>query len=165
MFVGTLAGGLLAEPLAAEAQQPTKIARIGYLALNPAANPQLHGAFRQGLRDLGYVRRLTAGRVGGFVPKLCLTRAHSGSLQRTPTHVAVGSFSFGARQRQRVRVTKTGSVRKVVSCSQLSTNPFAFVHLEGMLDRDKALFGRECMVVRWVSRLARSRPNEPRWCS
>jgi hypothetical protein len=35
VFVGTLAGGLLAEPLAAEAQQPTKIARIGYLALNP----------------------------------------------------------------------------------------------------------------------------------
>ena len=89
------------------------------------------------------------------MPKLCLTRAHSGSLQRTPTHVAVGSFSFAARQRQRVRVTKTGSVRKVLSCSQLSTNPFAFegekiavvVHLEAMLDRDEALFGRECMVV------------------
>jgi hypothetical protein len=100
VFVGTLAAGLLAEPLAAEAQQPTKIARIGYLALNPAANPQLHGAFRQGLRDLGYVRRLTAARVGGFVPKLCLTRAHSGSLQRTPTHVAVGSFHLPLRERR-----------------------------------------------------------------
>ena len=44
-----------AAPFAAEAQQAAKIARIGYLALNPAANPHLHEAFRQGLRDLGYV--------------------------------------------------------------------------------------------------------------
>ena len=54
-FIGTLAGGLLAAPLAAEAQQAAKVARIGYLALNLAASPHLHEAFRQGLRDLGYV--------------------------------------------------------------------------------------------------------------
>ena len=48
-------GSLLAVPLAAEAQQAAKLPRIGYLALNPAANPHLHEAFRQGLRDLGYV--------------------------------------------------------------------------------------------------------------
>jgi hypothetical protein len=50
----SLAGGL-AVPLAAEAQQAAKIARIGYLLSNPAVNPHLHEAFRQGLRDLGYV--------------------------------------------------------------------------------------------------------------
>jgi putative ABC transport system substrate-binding protein len=44
-----------AAPLAAEAQQAAKIARIGYLAGDLAAGPHLHGAFRQGLRDLGYV--------------------------------------------------------------------------------------------------------------
>jgi len=54
-FLGTLTGGLLAAPLAAEAQQAGKVPRIGYLAVNPAANPHLHEAFRQGLRDLGYV--------------------------------------------------------------------------------------------------------------
>jgi putative ABC transport system substrate-binding protein len=54
-FIGTLAGGLLAAPLAAEAQQAAKIVRIGYLALNLAAAPHLTEAFRQGLRDLGYV--------------------------------------------------------------------------------------------------------------
>jgi ABC-type uncharacterized transport system substrate-binding protein len=54
-FVGTLAIGLLAAPLAAEAQQPAKVPRIGYLAPSLAANPQNHEAFRQGLRDLGYV--------------------------------------------------------------------------------------------------------------
>jgi len=54
-FVGTLAGGLLASRLAAEAQKPAKVARIGWLADNPAATPHLVEAFRQGLRDLGYV--------------------------------------------------------------------------------------------------------------
>jgi ABC-type uncharacterized transport system substrate-binding protein len=46
---------VLAAPLAAGAQQMAKVARIGYLGTNRAANPQLHEAFRQGLRDLGYV--------------------------------------------------------------------------------------------------------------
>jgi putative ABC transport system substrate-binding protein len=46
---------LLAAPLAAEAQQAAKIARIGYLSPNLATSPHLREAFRQGLRDLGYV--------------------------------------------------------------------------------------------------------------
>ena len=41
-------------PLAAEAQQAAKIARIGYLASNLSNRGPLE-AFRQGLRDLGYV--------------------------------------------------------------------------------------------------------------
>ena len=49
------AGALLAAPLAAEAQQTAKIARIGYLSPNLAAGPHLRDAFLQGLRDLGYV--------------------------------------------------------------------------------------------------------------
>src|ERR1700693_3307098 len=55
VFVGSLTGGLLAAPLAAEAQRGGKVARIGYLSTNLAGNPRLHEAFRQGLRDLGYV--------------------------------------------------------------------------------------------------------------
>jgi putative ABC transport system substrate-binding protein len=55
-FIGALAGGLLAAPLAAEAQQPGgKKSRIGVLMnlYSPdAAPPQ---ALQQGLRDLGYV--------------------------------------------------------------------------------------------------------------
>ena len=55
-FLGTLASGLLAAPLAAEAQQTAgKVVRIGYLAANLAASPHLREAFLQGLRDLGYV--------------------------------------------------------------------------------------------------------------
>ena len=62
-FLGTLAGGLLAAPLAAEAQQAGKVYRVGLLFItsrvsemagpepvNPGAR-----AFVQGLRALGYV--------------------------------------------------------------------------------------------------------------
>ena len=54
-FIATLAVGLLAAPLAVEAQPAAKVARIGYLATNLAAGPDPREAFRQGLRDLGYV--------------------------------------------------------------------------------------------------------------
>jgi putative ABC transport system substrate-binding protein len=54
-FMALVSGGLLAAPLAARAQQPAKVARIGYLATNLAGNPHGREAFRQGLRDLGYV--------------------------------------------------------------------------------------------------------------
>ncbi len=54
-FMAMLTGGLLAAPLAADAQQAAKVARIGYLAPNLAASPHLPEAFRHGLRDLGYV--------------------------------------------------------------------------------------------------------------
>jgi putative tryptophan/tyrosine transport system substrate-binding protein len=53
-FLAMLPGALLAAPLAAEAQE-AKVARIGLLAGNLASNPHLPEAFRQGLRDLGYV--------------------------------------------------------------------------------------------------------------
>jgi putative ABC transport system substrate-binding protein len=53
-FVTGLAAALTA-PLGAEAQQANKVPRIGFLALNQTPNPHLHEAFRQGLRDLGYV--------------------------------------------------------------------------------------------------------------
>jgi len=48
-------GAVLAAPLAAKAQQAGKVARIGYLAPNLAANRHANEAFRQGLRDLGYI--------------------------------------------------------------------------------------------------------------
>src|SRR5512135_3417874 len=52
-FMGTLAGGLLAARLAAEAQQAVKVYRIGFLR---AGEPPKFWAdeFREGLRELGY---------------------------------------------------------------------------------------------------------------
>src|SRR5262249_18413895 len=54
-FVCGLTLGALAAPLAVEAQQAAKVARIGFLALNMAGAPHLREAFRHGLRDLGSV--------------------------------------------------------------------------------------------------------------
>jgi putative ABC transport system substrate-binding protein len=47
--------GLLVAPFAAEAQQAAKVARIGWIGLDPAAGSNLRTAFFEGLRDLGYV--------------------------------------------------------------------------------------------------------------
>src|SRR5436190_10901658 len=44
-----------AAPLAAEAQQAAKVARIGHLSPDLGASLHLRNAFLQGLRDLGYV--------------------------------------------------------------------------------------------------------------
>ena len=57
-FLGTLAGSLLAAPLAAEAQPTGKVYRIGILGNVPLTDPEganLWGAFVQGLRELAYV--------------------------------------------------------------------------------------------------------------
>jgi putative ABC transport system substrate-binding protein len=54
-FLLTSLAGALAAPLAGEAQQADKIARIGYLSLDLATSANLREAFLQGLRDLGYV--------------------------------------------------------------------------------------------------------------
>ena len=55
-FLGTLAGGLLAAPLVAQAQPARKVARIGILANVRRGDAEgLWEAFLQGLRDLGYV--------------------------------------------------------------------------------------------------------------
>ncbi len=52
MFIGTLAGGLLASPFTTFAQQPAKFHRIGILGNENS--PPWEG-LRRGLRDLGYV--------------------------------------------------------------------------------------------------------------
>jgi putative ABC transport system substrate-binding protein len=54
-FSITLLLGGLFSPVAVKAQQGAKVPRIGYLAVDRAAGPHLIEAFRQGLRDLGYV--------------------------------------------------------------------------------------------------------------
>jgi hypothetical protein len=51
-----LGGAVAAWPLAARAQQPGKVARIGYLDIGPAsARADRVEAFRAGLRELGHV--------------------------------------------------------------------------------------------------------------
>jgi putative ABC transport system substrate-binding protein len=67
-----------AAPLAAEAQQAAKVARIGFLSVGLAANPQRRDAFLQGLRDLGYVE----GR------NVAIEYRDAGELERVPALAA-----------------------------------------------------------------------------
>jgi putative ABC transport system substrate-binding protein len=71
-FITFVGAGILALPLAADAQQAGKVPRIGFLFYgSPGPSPELD-AFRQGLRELGYIEgqniaieyRFASGRVG-----------------------------------------------------------------------------------------------------
>ena len=57
-FLSAMSGGLLAAPLAAGAQTAGKVPRVGYLSpgsSSDTARLRRFEAFRQGLRELGYV--------------------------------------------------------------------------------------------------------------
>ena len=54
-FLFAAAGGLLAAPLAVAGQPTGKIYRIGFLSPSASADPSILDAFREGLRELGYV--------------------------------------------------------------------------------------------------------------
>jgi putative ABC transport system substrate-binding protein len=104
-FLVTLALGLLVAPLAAKAQPPGKVYRIGYIA--PGTGPSvLTETFRQGLRDLGYVEgqnlvieyrwaargdRLPQlmGELVGLKPDLIVTVSHRVSLAAMQATTAV----------------------------------------------------------------------------
>jgi putative tryptophan/tyrosine transport system substrate-binding protein len=54
-FITLLGGAAATWPLAARAQQPERVPRIGYLSPTSAVARGRNEAFRQGLRELGYV--------------------------------------------------------------------------------------------------------------
>ncbi len=54
-LISTLVLGLLATPLTAEAQQAGKVYRVGVLRFRGSPDHPNVQAFRQGLRDLGWV--------------------------------------------------------------------------------------------------------------
>jgi putative ABC transport system substrate-binding protein len=54
-FMAGIVGSVLSAPRAARAQQAAKVYRIGFLWDSPAVFPDALEAFRQGLRELGYV--------------------------------------------------------------------------------------------------------------
>jgi putative tryptophan/tyrosine transport system substrate-binding protein len=63
-FLGVIAGGLLAAPLAAEAQ-PVRLSSVGYLSPVSAGAPG-YVMFRRSLRELGYVEGQNIAFHGGF---------------------------------------------------------------------------------------------------
>jgi len=96
-FIGSVAGGLSAAPLAAGAQQGAKVPRIGFLRAGPPPKSWVEG-FQQGLRDLGYVEgqnivteyRFTDGSTGQL-PDL------AGELLRLKVDVILASGTAAAQ--------------------------------------------------------------------
>ena len=79
-FIGAFAGGLAVAPFAARAQQAGKVPRIGYFLQNSAeASPHVHAAFRQGLRERGWVEGRNI---------LIETRSAEGKVDQLPALVA-----------------------------------------------------------------------------
>src|SRR5215510_7327155 len=57
-FIGLVSAAVVTWPFAVHAQQPAKVARIGYLTTSSFESPATRAtlnAFRQGLREHGYV--------------------------------------------------------------------------------------------------------------
>ncbi len=99
--------GLLAAPMATDAQQPAKVPRIGFLeAGSPSVNRHFANAFRQGLHDLGYVEgqniiieeRWAEGKTERFPDLL-------GELIRLKVDVIVQASSPGALAAKRATAT------------------------------------------------------------
>src|SRR5262252_239112 len=105
-FMAFVAGSLLAAPLAAEAQQAGKVARIGYLlGATREQTSDLVKAFEDGLRDLGYV----PGR-----NVVMESRFADGKLERLP-HLAQDLVGL------KVDVIVTGSNPHVIAAKQATT--------------------------------------------
>ena len=58
-FITLLSGAAAAWPLAARAQQPAKVPRVGILSPAASETAATLTAFREGIRDLGYVEGQT----------------------------------------------------------------------------------------------------------
>jgi len=103
-FLGALASGLLAAPLAAEAQPAGKIPRIGYVS--GTGDPKTPGpqveAFRRGLRDLSYVEGKTILVEYRFAEgKLDLAPALVAELVQLNVDVLVATFSVAIHAAKR----------------------------------------------------------------
>jgi putative ABC transport system substrate-binding protein len=93
-FIGTLTGGLLVAPLAAEAQPAGKVYRIGFLANVP--QPVYEGV-REGMRDLGWVEGrnfVMEPRYARFDPSAMRTLA--AELVALPVDVIVAATNVAA---------------------------------------------------------------------
>ena len=154
-FIGTLTGGLLAAPLAAEAQEMGKVPRVGFLSGVSRSDLQRHvDAFRQGLRELGYVEgqsvaieyRWAEGKYERF-PEL------AAELVRLKVHVIVGSGgpATGAAK----QATKTIPIVMVAVNDPLSSGFVASLarpgeNVTGLSQLSPELVGKQLQLLREV---------------
>jgi ABC-type uncharacterized transport system substrate-binding protein len=107
VFCFALSALLIAFCVSAEAQQPTKIPRIGFLSATPAsAVADRIKAFRAGLRDLGYIERQNIIIEWRFAEgKPDLLRALAAELVRLKVDVIVTAGSASTRPAKEATVT------------------------------------------------------------
>jgi putative ABC transport system substrate-binding protein len=136
-FLCGLTLGTLAAPLAAEAQQAAKNARIGYLANHPAGDlgPHLRAAFLQGLRDLGYVEG------GNLVIEY---RFAEGQLERFPALAAeLVALKVDV-------IVTAGSTPSALAAKQATrTVPIVFIAAGDPVTRGRAAMSRGCPASSW----------------
>jgi putative tryptophan/tyrosine transport system substrate-binding protein len=120
-FLGTVASGLLAAPLAAEAQQPRKVYKIGFLSANLSQAPRRQmKSFLIGLRDLGYVE----GR--DFVMEYRWAEGHNDRLPELAADLV----------RVRVDVIVTGGTPPTMAAKQATqTIPIVFAVLGAAVEK------------------------------
>jgi putative ABC transport system substrate-binding protein len=108
-------------PLVVDAQAPTKVARIGWMSRgNPTANDLNMDAFRQGMRELGYVEGQTFGMEPRYADgKSELMPEHVAELERAGVDVIIaGPFEALQAAKQstsRVPIIMTPSVDPVAT--------------------------------------------------
>ncbi len=104
-FLGTLTGGLLAAPLAASAQQPSKVARVGFFYFGSRQSSLAAGryaAFLEGMRELGYVEGknlIVEARFGESKPERLPGLAADLVRLKVDVIVATGSPTYRVLQR------------------------------------------------------------------
>ncbi len=106
VFLGVVAGGLLAAPFVVEAQQAGKVARIGYLSSGTStASAGVTKAFTGGLRDHGWIEGTNIAveyRWGDMGKTL---DAHAAELARLPLDVIVAVNTPAALAMKRTGTT------------------------------------------------------------
>jgi len=107
VFFATLSIGLLVAPLVSDAQQPSRVRRIGYLESGSAAPGTPHvEAFRKGLRDLGWVDgQNIAIEVRYAAGKFDRLPALAGELVRLKVDLIFASTTPGALAAKRATTT------------------------------------------------------------
>jgi putative ABC transport system substrate-binding protein len=113
-FIGTLAGGLLAAPLATKAQQGERVRRIGIISAGSVRIP-LNDVFQEALRDLGWIedRNITID--------FRLARIDQGATEADVSAIATELADRGAE----VIVTYSGPVAVTVK-KTITTIPICF---------------------------------------
>ncbi len=120
VLVSTLALGLLAAPLLAEAQQAGKVYRIGFLGDFPRMRPN-YEVFRRGLRDLGYIEEqniIIEWRLTGRKPDRLAEMATDLVRQKVDVIAACCPLAPGAA----VKSTRTIPIVIVIGADRYVTN-------------------------------------------